>query len=180
MTTTKNSDGIASVFADIAKAVKAHDTRMVSLVAPLVKAGIDPVSALKPEGAWYDDFRAAVAAAYLTAPQAAAVLDPNVSGKAKVGKLTKADLTKRLSSSVSKVRNAVIKAMGATAQGDAPKGAKRSEFETMLDRLTKDRDTLAATIDGTSKSAFWKEFTGDVSDARKALADAVKALEALK
>ena len=178
--TTKNSAAIADIFADIAKAVKSHDTRMATLVAPLVKAGIDPTKALKPEGEWYDDFRGAVAAAYLTGPQAAAVLDSSVSGKAKVGKLTKADLTKRLSSSVSKVRAAVIKAMGASAAGDAPKGSKRSEFETMYDRIKKDRDTLASAIDGTSKSAFWKEFTGDVTDARKALDAALKALDALK
>lgn len=180
MSDLKNSNAIAATFADIAKAVKAHDTRMAKLVAPLVKAGIDPVAALKPEGAWYDDFRAAVAAAYLTEAQAAAVLDPSISGKATVGKMTKADLTKRLSSSVSKVRNAVIKAMGASAAGDAPKGSKRSEFDTMMDRIKKDRDTLASAIDGTSKSAFWKDFSGDVSEARKALDAALKALQALK
>jgi hypothetical protein len=180
MSDLNNSTAIVATFADIAKAVKAHDSRMATLVTPLVQAGVDPVVALKPEGAWYDDFRAGVAAAYLTAAQAAAVMDPAVSGKAKVGKLTKADLTKRLSSSVSKVRAAVIKAMGATTQGDAPKGAKRSEFETMLDRIVKDRDTLVAAQNGTSKSKFWSDFTGDVTDARRALDMAVKALEALQ
>jgi len=179
MSDLKNSTAIAKTFADIAKAVKAHDTRMTTLVAPLVKAGIDPNVALKPEGAWYDEFRGAVAAAYLTGPQYAIVLDPNVSGRAKVGKLTKADLTKRLSSSVSKVRAAVIKAMGATAQGGNA-GEKADPLTSMIARVKKDRDTLASAIDGTSKAAFWSSFTGDVTEARKALDAALKALEALK
>lgn len=57
---------------------------------------------------------------------------------------------------------------------------KATLLESMTARVKKDHDTLSDVINGTSKHAFWKNFEGDVGPARKALADALKALESLK
>ena len=57
---------------------------------------------------------------------------------------------------------------------------KATLLESMTARVKKDHETLCDVINGTSKLTFWKNFEGDVGPARKALADALKALEALK
>ena len=178
MSDLKNTTAIATAFRDIAKAIKAHDSRMASLVAPLVQVGVDPAKDLKPEGAWFDDFKRGVAEAYFTEKQVDAIFDTSLTGKAQVGSKVKRDLVTALSSHVSKVRTAIISEMGATGGGAG--GTKATLLESMTGRIRKDHDTLSDVINGTSKLAFWKNFEGDVGPARKALADALKALEALK
>ena len=62
----------------------------------------------------------------------------------------------------------------------ASAGEKATLLESMTARVKKDHATLCGVIDGTATTPFWKNFEGDVTDARKALADALKALQALQ
>lgn len=66
------------------------------------------------------------------------------------------------------------------AKGARAPGWKADPLTAMCERVQKDMNTLVSAGTGTAKSAFWKNFVGDTNEARRALANALKALEALK
>lgn len=185
MSDLKNTTAIKSALRDCAKAVKAHDGRMAQLVVPLVQADVTETD-LKPKGLFYEDLVDGVAIAYLTEKEYGVWSDTSLSISVKGVKTERGKLQERVSSNVQKVRNNILKACGAE---DAAKGAakvargpgwKADPLTAMCERVQKDLNTLVSAGTGTAKSAFWKNFVGDTNEARRALANALKALEALK
>jgi len=186
MSDLKNTTAIKDALRECAKAVKAHDGRMAKLVTPLVQADVTEAD-LKPKGLFYEDLLDGVAVAYLTKPEYGVWSDTSLAVSVKGVKTERGKLQERVSSNVQKVRNNILKACGAESAGNGSGngngnggGNKATLLESMTARVKKDHETLCDVINGTSKLAFWKNFEGDVGPARKALADALKALQALQ
>jgi hypothetical protein len=183
MSDLKNSSAIKTALRECAKAVKAHDGRMAKLVTPLVQADVTE-SDLKPKGLFYEDLVDGVAIAYLTAEEYEVWSDTSLAVSVKRVKTERGKLQERVSSNVTKVRNNILKACGVENAKGTSKGArgpnKVTPLEAMIGRAERDRDNLRRVVEGTNENPFWKSFEADVTDARRALDMAVKALRALK
>jgi len=134
MTNLSNSTAISAAFVDLAKAHRSHKERMAKLVKPLADAKVSAAD-LKPGGLYYDMLIDGVAQAYLSPTEYKIWADTSLATSVKGEKTERGKLQPRVTSNVSKVRNAILEACGLTGkkkkESSAPRTATQIFFDTM-------------------------------------------------
>jgi hypothetical protein len=124
MTITNNPARAA--FVAIATEVKAHGGRMAKLVAPLTKLEITAAD-ISGKGKYYADLKDAVAQAYLTPAQYKVFSDATLS---QAEGTARGKYVRNVSSSVSKVRAAIVRELAAPAEKRGP--SERKTFDQVM------------------------------------------------
>ena len=191
MTDLKNTVALAATVGEqMGNAIVAMDKAFIKALESAQDAGFDPSMIATKEGK--DAFRDGVIIGwqgqeFLAAYNSLNGAQPIKGRKWSKGRWVESVKTKRqwqtqLTKKVQIARDQVM-AWFADPEGTSAGTAdsdKATLLESMTARVKKDHETLCDVINGTSKLAFWKNFEGDVGPARKALADALKALQALQ
>lgn len=142
-TAIKNTAAIKDAFRDLAKAFREHKDRMRVLAKPLITAKVVE-SDMKPGGLYYDDLLDGVARAYLTEEQYVIWADTSLSVQVKGEKTERGKLQPKVTSNLSKVRNAVLEAMDVTkytSKAGQPRTATQIFFDDMdkyVEKFAKD------------------------------------------
>lgn len=143
MTTKNNPAHVA--FVNIAKEVKAHGSRMEKLVKPLLSIEGFDVADIKGGGKYYADLSDAVAQAYLTPRQYGIWADTSLATSNKGAKTERGKLMQAVSPRVSKVRDAIVKALdiqksgGATGKRKTPTESFFAKVDAMVKQLSSDK-----------------------------------------
>ena len=140
MTITNNPARAA--FLDIANEVKGHGNRMGKLMKPLVELKIGKAD-ISGKGKYYADLKDGVARAYLTPKQYAVFIDANLS---QAEGTERGKYVRNVSSSVAKVRAAILRELAQPAEKRGP--SQRKTFDAVMlvqidkwiERITKNKD----------------------------------------
>ena len=162
--TTKNNPAPAA-FTALAKEFKGHGSRMAKLVKPLAEIGMTRAD-ISRDGKYYDELKDAVARVYLTPAQYKVFADKTLT---QAEGSPRRELAGRVSSSVGKVRDAILKAMEAPAARGA-RGKNKTPTEAFFDSLVK-------YVDRFSKEDASDKFDFDPKLARQRLVALVKELK---